>query len=101
LGERGLTLELQDDAKAFIISKGSDMDYGARPLRRSVENWIEDPLSEELLKGSFEGKTKITVKVIEVGDTKRLDFEGSTEEPEMAAVASGEEASGEEGSSVE
>ena len=93
LGERGLSLELQDDAKAFIISKGSDMDYGARPLRRSVESWIEDPLSEELLKGTFEGKTKITVKVIEVGDTKRLDFEGSTEEPEMAAVASGEDAS--------
>ncbi|MDC0308318.1 MAG: ATP-dependent Clp protease ATP-binding subunit [Planctomycetaceae bacterium] len=100
LGERGLSLELQDDAKAFIISKGSDMDYGARPLRRSVESWIEDPLSEELLKGTFEGKTKITVKVIEVGDTKRLDFEGSTEEPEMAAVASGEDAS-EESSSEE
>jgi len=101
LGERGLTLELQEDAKEFIISKGSDMDYGARPLRRSVENWIEDPLSEELLKGSFEGKSKITVKVIEVGDTKRLDFEGSTEEPEMAAVGSGEEASSDEGSSEE
>ena len=67
----------------------------------SVENWIEDPLSEELLKGSFEGKSKITVKVIEVGDTKRLDFEGSTEEPEMAAVGSGEEASSDEGSSEE
>ena len=98
LGERGLTLVMEDDAKEFIISKGSDMDYGARPLRRSVENWIEDPLSEELLKGSFEGNTKITVKVIEVGDSKRLDFEGTTEEPEMASVGSGDESASEESS---
>jgi ATP-dependent Clp protease ATP-binding subunit ClpC len=91
LGERGLTLDLQDDAREFIVAKGSDMDYGARPLRRAVENWVEDPLSEELLKGSFEGNTKITVKVIEVGDSKRLDFVGSTEEPELAQVGSGEE----------
>jgi ATP-dependent Clp protease ATP-binding subunit ClpC len=98
LGERGLKLTLHDDAKEFIIKKGGDVDYGARPLRRAVETWIEDPLSEELLKGSFQGKTKIVVNVKEVGDQKQLDFVGTTDEEdpeeELAAVGSGTDDSG-------
>ncbi|MDA1211341.1 MAG: ATP-dependent Clp protease ATP-binding subunit, partial [Planctomycetota bacterium] len=92
LGERGLKLELSEEAKEFIISKGSDLDYGARPLRRSVENFIEDPLSEELLRGAFEGQNLISVGVKEVGSEKRLDFVGSVSEgePELAVVGSGE-----------
>ena len=39
-----------------MIKKGSNTDFGARPLRRAIENYIEDPLSEELLKGEFQGK---------------------------------------------
>ena len=54
--ERGLKLELTDSAKEFLIKKGSNTDFGARPLRRAVENFIEDPLSENLLKGEFQGK---------------------------------------------
>ncbi|MBW3539453.1 MAG: AAA family ATPase, partial [Planctomycetes bacterium] len=84
LGEKGLRLELVDEAKAFVIEKGQEhggLDYGARPLRRSVEQFIEDPLSEELLRGAFEGKNLITVRVKEVGDQKQLDFVGSTEAP--------------------
>src|SRR5262249_24083594 len=56
LWERGLKLKLTDEAKEFLIGKGSDLDFGARPLRRAIENYIEDPLSEELLKGNFDGK---------------------------------------------
>src|SRR5579864_603260 len=59
LYERGLKLVLTDAAKEFLIEKGSDLDFGARPLRRAIEGFIEDPLSEELLKGSFEGKNQI------------------------------------------
>ena len=81
LGEKGLELVLTDDAKEFIISKGGETDYGARPLRRSVENYIEDPLAEELLKGQFNGKNRITVSVKEVGDQKQLEFIASTELP--------------------
>ena len=86
LGERGLKLELTDPTCLFIIEKGKDddgLDYGARPLRRSVERFIEDPLSEELLRGAFEGNNKITVDVKEVGDQKQLEFIASTEEVEM------------------
>ena len=80
LAERGLGLELEDDAKQFIIDQGDDTDYGARPLRRSVGQCIEDPLAEELLKGVFEGKNHIIVHVKEVGDQKQLDFEGTVKE---------------------
>ncbi len=51
LGERGLKLVLTDAAKTLLIKKGSDVDFGARPLRRAIENFVEDPLSEELLEG--------------------------------------------------
>ena len=74
---KGLTLVLTDEAKQFIIEKGNATEYGARPLRRAVETYIEDPLSENLLQGLFEGSNTITVKVKEVGDQKQLDFEAS------------------------
>jgi len=99
LGDRGLSLELDDDSRELLIDKGGDLDYGARPLRRSIETYIEDPLSEELLRGTFEGQNRIDVTVKEVGDQKQLNFEGSlvesddepdVEDPELAAVASGE-----------
>ena len=91
LAEKGLELHLTEEAKEFIIGKGGEIDYGARPLRRSVENYIEDPLAEELLKGQFNGKNRITVTVKEVGDQKQLDFVSSTElpgeHPELVAAA--------------
>ena len=76
LAERGLGLELTEEARQFIINQGDDTEYGARPLRRSVGQCIEDPLAEELLRGAFEGKNHIMVNVKTVGDQKQLDFEG-------------------------
>ena len=83
LAERGYMLELTDDAKRFLIKKGTNLDYGARPLRRALENYVEDPLSEELLKGSFEGKNKIVVEAIRNDDGKlsRLQFNSEWVEP--------------------
>ncbi|MFM7290089.1 MAG: AAA family ATPase, partial [Planctomycetia bacterium] len=88
LGERGLKLELTEEAKKFLIRKGSDTDFGARPLRRALENYIEDPVSEELLKGEFEGKDTIQVDCVEVAGKKQLSFKGlTTAEPVGAAPA--------------
>ncbi|RMG39678.1 MAG: ATP-dependent Clp protease ATP-binding subunit [Planctomycetota bacterium] len=98
LAERGLKLELTDAAKELIIHKGHEgdaLEYGARPLRRSVERYIEDPLAEELLRGAFEGKNLIRVDVREVGGQKQLDFQGltveetPTVESQLAAVGAG------------
>ncbi|APZ90792.1 ATP-dependent Clp protease ATP-binding subunit [Fuerstiella marisgermanici] len=103
LQDKGLKMILSNDAREFIIDKGETndgLDYGARPLRRSVERFIEDPLSEELLRGTFEGKNVINVEVTEVGDQKQLRFVSEyQEEPagepegEPVGVGSSDEAS--------
>jgi len=45
-------IEMQQSAKEFLIDKGYDPQYGARPMRRAVERFLEDPLAEELLRGN-------------------------------------------------
>ena len=69
---------MTDEAKEFLVKKGSNLDYGARPLRRAIEQRIEDPLSEELLQGTFEGKDTIVIDAFKDKDGKvtRLDFKG-------------------------
>jgi ATP-dependent Clp protease ATP-binding subunit ClpC len=93
LSERGYTLTLTDSAKEFLIKKGSNTDFGARPLRRAVENYIEDPLAEEILKGEFQGKDTIVVDAIKDDEDKprRLDFKGEIRNaaPPAEPVAAG------------
>jgi ATP-dependent Clp protease ATP-binding subunit ClpC len=86
LQEVGLALELTNEAKDFLIDKGYNPDFGARPLRRAVENFVEDPLSEELLKGEFKGKDTITVGLREVGTEKQLTFDASTRSEKPAEL---------------
>lgn len=83
LKERGFELILTDEAKEFIIKQGSNLDYGARPLRRAIEQRVEDPLAEELLRGTFEGKNTLLVDVVKDADGKisRLDFKGEARDP--------------------
>ena len=90
LAERGLKLELTDEAKKFLIKKGSDTDFGARPLRRALENFIEDPVSEELLKGEFVGKDTIQVECVEVAGKKQLKFLGLVTAEPVAATGTAE-----------
>ncbi len=77
LVEHGLTLEVKDAAKEFLIDKGYNPEYGARPLRRAIEHYIEDPLSEALLRGELENKDVI---VIDVRDEENLSFDGKVDE---------------------
>jgi ATP-dependent Clp protease ATP-binding subunit ClpC len=92
--EKGLAIEISDEAKEFLIKKGSNTDYGARPLRRAIENFVEDPLAEELLKGEFAGKDVVKIEVKKVGDKKQLVFEGRStkgEQPEPVGAGAGSE----------
>ena len=81
LAERGVSIELTPEAKDFIVEQGFDPDMGARPVKRTIERLIEDPLSEELLAGRFKDTTAIQVVVRE----GHLEFVGS---PEPAAAKS-------------
>ncbi len=90
LEEKGLTLVLTDEAKEFLIEKGTSLEFGARPLRRAIEHYLEDPLAEELLRGTFDGKDTITVSAIkpaEAGAEARLVFEGSLTHPQKTPAA--------------
>ena len=82
LVEHGLKIEIAPDAKEFLIDKGTNADFGARPLRRAIEQHVEDPLSEEILRGNFKGKDliKITVKA-EDEKNKHLYFEAISTPP--------------------
>src|SRR5438874_10357683 len=93
LVEHGLKIDIAPEAKEFLIEKGTNSDFGARPLRRAIEQHVEAPLSEEILRGSFKGKDliRITVKT-EAENNKHLYFEAiSTKDqakPQLAQAAS-------------
>jgi ATP-dependent Clp protease ATP-binding subunit ClpC len=59
-----ISIILTEEAKELLIEKGTSLDFGARPLRRAIEHFLEDPLSEDLLRGSFVGKNLINTRRI-------------------------------------
>lgn len=59
---QGITLDVTKAAKEYLAEKGYDQNYGARPLRRAIQKYLEDPLSEEILKGNFKEGSVIKVK---------------------------------------
>jgi ATP-dependent Clp protease ATP-binding subunit ClpC len=92
LTEHGLKIEITQEAKEFLIEKGTSPDFGARPLRRAIEQNVEDPLAEEILRGNFKGKDLIKITVKDEGDNnKHLYFESlkvEKEAPQLAKAAS-------------
>ena len=75
---QGRTLRVDPEVIAFLLDNGWQPEYGARPLRRAIERWIEDPLSENILKGVFNGVSGVHAVV----DNKKILFlpdEGTAE----------------------
>ncbi|MGA2280275.1 MAG: ATP-dependent Clp protease ATP-binding subunit [Verrucomicrobiota bacterium] len=70
LRQKNIKLKLDDKAKDFLVEKGYDPQYGARPMRRSVERFLEDPLAEEILKGNLHAGEPIVV----TSDKEKLVF---------------------------
>jgi ATP-dependent Clp protease ATP-binding subunit ClpC len=91
LKEKNLKLVLTEEAKDLVIEKGYSPEFGARPLRRAIEHLLEDPLSEELLKGAFVDKEVITVRVHEVDGEKKLRFDATAGPSSGELVAAGSE----------
>lgn len=64
LEQMKISIELDDEAKKYIVDKGYDEKYGARPLRRTIQNELEDNIAEKILEGKIKegNKVKVTVK---------------------------------------
>ena len=61
LEDKDITMELSENAKKFLLDKGTDMKYGARPLRRAIQRYLEDALSDMILRGELQNGEKVTV----------------------------------------
>ena len=94
LVDKGIDLELDDEAKEFLIDKGTSNDFGARPLRRAIEQFVEDPLSEDILRGHYKDKNRILITRAKDDEDKPLDhlfFDPTRIEPEPATPEQAEE----------
>ena len=63
--EQNIEMKVSNKAKKYIIEKGTDTVYGARPLRRAIQNILEDKLAEEMLDGKIKENGKIEIDVKE------------------------------------
>jgi ATP-dependent Clp protease ATP-binding subunit ClpB len=72
LKAKEIILDVTDDAKDWLAQLGYDVTYGARPLKRTIQKYLINPLSQELLANNFVGGDKI---VVGVGDKGKLGFE--------------------------
>jgi ATP-dependent Clp protease ATP-binding subunit ClpC len=84
LKKKNIRLELDDKAKEFLVERGYDPQYGARPMRRAVERFLEDPLAEEILRGHLHEGEPILVTT----DNDKLVFKQKTAATEEAVSPS-------------
>jgi ATP-dependent Clp protease ATP-binding subunit ClpC len=98
LTEQQLELVVPQYAKDYLIEKGFDAQYGARPLRRTIQRMVEDPLAEGLLNGTFHPGDLVEASVVD--DELHLQVRNRIEQlppptpPEAALSAGGGESSG-------
>jgi ATP-dependent Clp protease ATP-binding subunit ClpC len=72
IGDLGYSVSLTDAAKEFLADKGFDPDFGARPLQRALQKYLEEPLAEQVLQGSL--KEGDTIKVDRKADADELSL---------------------------
>ena len=70
LSDKNISLEITEDAKKYLLTNGIDLKYGARPLRRAIQRYIEDELSDMLLRGELKNGQTIFVNLVD----NKLDF---------------------------
>lgn len=72
LAEQKIIVELDQDAKDFLIEKGFDPVFGARPLKRTIQRYVEDPLAESIISG--QAKESVHIKIGRLKDREELSF---------------------------
>ena len=73
ISDLGFTIELSDEAKEFVATKGYDVQFGARPLKRAIQNYIEDGVSELIINGELE--TGAVIRITKAPDKEELLFD--------------------------
>lgn len=71
LADKNITLDISEDAKKYLLSKGTDIKYGARPLRRAIQRYIEDELSDMILRANLTAGNTVII----TSDENSLKFE--------------------------
>ncbi len=89
LKDRGVVMDVTEEAKEYLIDMGFNPEFGARPLRRVIERMIEDPLSEEILKGSFKEEKTLRLEIRDNHLFFNAKIGKSKEEPEPEEAVSG------------
>ena len=84
-----IELQLSDDAKDLLAEKGFDPVYGARPLKRGIERYLEDPLSEEILRGGLDVPHRIRAHMKD--GAIAFDMEPIPQEPKPEETREGDE----------
>lgn len=75
INDLGYQIEMTEKAKDFIVDKGYDEKYGARPLKRAIQKFIEDPLAEEIIKASLQEGDKIKIDITEGNEELTIKIE--------------------------
>jgi ATP-dependent Clp protease ATP-binding subunit ClpA len=96
LADRGVTIELTEDAAKWIAEKGYDEKFGARPLARVIQEHIKKPLADELLFGKLEHGGTVKVLVVGEGAERTLGFEYLAADPTKRGKAKSEDDEDEE-----
>ena len=71
----GYGMQMSDKAKDFIVDKGYDEKFGARPLKRAIQKYIEDPLAEEIIKANLQEGDSINIDLNDEGNELKIDIE--------------------------
>ena len=71
----GYTIDLSDEAKAFVATKGYDVQYGARPLKRALQTYIEDGVCEHIVNGDLQPGATIRITKAPDKDELQIDIQ--------------------------
>jgi len=74
LQEKDIEIVITPEGREFITDKGWDPNFGARPLKRALQRYLEDPLAEEILKGEYSGSCDVTISRDPDGDKLKFDI---------------------------
>ena len=86
LNEHDITVQLSDAARVWLAKEGYDPAFGARPLRRAIQKYVESPLSVELLGGKFKDGAMV---LVDVEKDNKIDFHTEKRAVEESQTTSG------------